>query len=206
MLEFIDTIRTSMYAFEKRREENIVDCTPEIEALLSEIELAFGDVGDEGTPYLALAGEASDGSYFPEMLCILSRHELRGDWREIPHCLLDACACCLSFVEPLGYRFLLPAYMRFSLLNNGAPDMVANLAASEDLLDYQLNYFSFFNERQLEAVNHFMHWHRQNDGVSLSLGWLLPWEMAAYLAQDEYSSPQDWILAHHEEMLLVNGE
>ncbi len=205
MREFIGRVRSHMYAYEKEKAENVLPSTPEIDRLLTEIDEAFAEAGDEGAPYLALAGEALDGSYFPEMLDILSGHEVRGNWRAIPHCLLYACDCCLSFVEPLAYRFLLPAYMRFSLLNDYSPDMTAHLAADRELLDYRLNKFSHFDARQCEVVTRYMNWHRQHDGASFDLGWLLPWEMKAYLTQDEHSSPQDWVLAQYGELMLCES-
>ncbi len=201
MRDFVQDIRSSMYRYEKEKSAYIVPVTAEIEVLLAEIEEVFGDVTDEGAPNLALSGEALDGPYFPEMLRILSRNEIRGDWRDIPHCLLFACDCCLSFVDAPAYRFLLPAYMCFSLKNYFSPDMVATLAASEELLAFQLDKFGLFNAKQREAVTHFMNWHRRCDCCDLDLDFLLPWELEAYLAQGEHSSPQEWLWAEYDELL-----
>ncbi len=167
--------------------------------LLRQIDEAFADVSDEGCDCLLLTGEAKDDYLEEHILQFLSTHELRGDWRDLPLDWISACECSLSYVDAVGYRYLLPAFLRADFLVDFSTDMSIKLSASENLWDHQLSKSELLNERQRQVVENFMHYRRRNPDWYCD-DYLLAWEMRDYLAQDEHTSPQAWLRARYPEI------
>ncbi len=169
--------------------------------LLLDIERAFADVHDEGAYRLLLTGEAEDEYMDEQIQRFLSEHELRGEWRDIPLEWISACECSLSYVDAVGYRFLLPAFLRADFIVDFSIDMSIKLAASSEKigLDYQLERSRLLTEQQREAVERFMH-HRRRDPDYCCEDYLLAWEMSDYLAQEEHQTPQAWLRTRYPDI------
>ncbi|HEX3906219.1 MAG TPA: DUF6714 family protein [Polyangia bacterium] len=49
------------------------------------------------------------------------RHDPEDDWRNVPGPSIEACPSALSYLDPEGWRFYLPAYLRLGLRHFGQP-------------------------------------------------------------------------------------
>jgi hypothetical protein len=86
------------------------------------------------------------------------------DWREVPDASIQACPDALTFVDPVSWRFYLPAYMRYGLRHLGGSRNAAidhaiySLAKHEDksLNDYQMERFRTLNAAQARAGQRFL--------------------------------------------------
>ncbi len=175
--------------------------------LLRQIDEAFAEVSDEGCRRLLLTGETADEGICDESMEIfLSSHEQRGDWHDLPLAWISACECSLSHVDAVGYRFLLPAFLRADFIVDFTTDMSIKLAASSEknLLDYQLGQSRLLNEQQREVVQNYMHY-RRCDPDWYSQDYLLAWEMRDYLAQEEHQTPQAWLRARYPEIYYTSS-
>ncbi len=172
--------------------------------VLRRIDEAFADVSDEGCYRLLLASRAKDEFLEEHMQQFLSKHELRGDWRDIPIEWLSTCEWSLRHVDAVGYRFLLPAFLRASLLSDLAPDMCAKLKSNrdKDQLEHALEQSRLLNEQQREAVESYMHYFRCMMHSCYRLDYLLAWEMRDFLAQDEFYSASSWLNARYPVLWL----
>ena len=94
------------------------------------------------------------------------------DWREVPDASIEACPDALSFLDPVSWRFYLPAYMRFGLRHlgegrNGTIDHAIyslDKGGISDLADWKLERFRTLNAAQARAVQRFLAFAAANRG------------------------------------------
>jgi uncharacterized protein DUF6714 len=93
------------------------------------------------------------------------RRDPEQDWLEVPDASIGECQDALAFLDPAGWRFYIPAYMRWSIrhLGDGGSSMVPDhtiysLALSPDagLRAHQLERFRTLDVRQSRAVCRFL--------------------------------------------------
>ncbi len=203
---FLDWKEKALAEFRKTEKEERLALNEKSARLILDIRDAFDDVSDEGERVLLLGGEAEDDSMSDEAIDLLSRFEHRGDWRDIPLDWLYACDSALSFVNAVGYRYLVPAFLCAELQTNLSQDMVIALGSNaedveESMHDYDLERVSLFTPEQRAVLVDYMNYHRSIDSVTLEMGLLLPWEMADYLeVQDDYEDSTEWLLEQYPEL------
>ncbi len=87
------------------------------------------------------------------------------DWREVPDESIGECPDALAFLDPEGWRFYLPAYMRWSIrhLGDGGASMVPDhtiyslaLSPAAHLRAHQLARFRTLDPGQARAVCRFL--------------------------------------------------
>lgn len=126
--------------------------------LIKIIENAFDGVEQpkEITLYVAEAHDSYDYDHNAEH----RRKDFFGPWQEVPHEHIKACQCALSYVDKVGMRYYLPAYMTWYLLNYENDDEVRsdnalysldNHYKDERLSKYHEERFSLFTPEQLNA-------------------------------------------------------
>ncbi len=186
---------------QKENEEHL-ELDEQSARLIQRIEQAFDGVSDEGERVLLLGGLAKDEYMGDAEIDLLSRFEYRGDWRDIPPDWLYACDCALSYMNAVGYRYLVPAFLRAELQTKLSQDMVISLGSRlESTHAYHLEQVSLFTPEQRAVLVDYMNYFRSTHSVVLRMGLLLPWEMSDYLAhQDSYESMTEWLLAQYPEL------
>lgn len=126
--------------------------------LIGIIEDAFNDVEQpvEITLHVAEAHDNYDYNHNAEH----RKKDYIGQWQRIPEDHLRNCTAALSFVDKIGIRFYLPAYMIWYLKNMGNIDAVIpdfplyaldNNPSDTKLNNYHEERFSLFNSEQLRA-------------------------------------------------------
>jgi len=119
--------------------------------------------------------EAFDGAPQPEVITLHvaeahddydydhdSEHRKKdfiGRWQDVPFEHIKKCQTALSYVDKVGMRFYLPAYMVWYLKNFGTDTVwsdhtlytLDNHPTDEKLSNYQKERFSLFSEKQLQA-------------------------------------------------------
>lgn len=93
----------------------------EKEQLLVSIEQAFRDVRLEDGISISIAEYRDAGGSEPRFL-ELAKSDEREDWRRLGDLLLDEHDVTLSFTNPKGLRFYLPAYMGYAIRSNDWPE------------------------------------------------------------------------------------
>lgn len=88
---------------------------PEAQRLIERIDEAFDGVTCYREVRVMLGGEAEDEYMSPAAQALLAPLEERENWRDIPDDMLLTCQCCLSYVGPHAFRFLIPAFMSAAL-------------------------------------------------------------------------------------------
>jgi len=128
------------------------------EALIERIETAFaGVLLDDGVGLKE--GQGLD-DYEDEWVCRKYREEdEKVDWRRIPVAKLDQCHSSLSFFDPKGMRFHLPAYIVAHLKGVALMDPVFHLI---HLDDYALSKLTLFSAEQKSAVEAYL-WELMDD-------------------------------------------
>lgn len=127
-----------------------------------------------------LVGKAFDGAPQPEGLSLHvaeghdsydydydSEHRQKdyfGRWQSIPASHIEECQSALSFVDKIGMRFYLPAYMVWYLKNFGGDKVgsdhtlyaLDNHPGEPRLAEYQKKRFALFTAEQLNACAQFV--------------------------------------------------
>lgn len=93
------------------------------------------------------------------------------DWRDVPDSSVEACSDALTFLDPVGWRFYLPVYMRFGLRhlrsgrNNAMDHAIYSLNKGEDaaIANHKLQRFRMLNRSQTHAVVRFLSFAADND-------------------------------------------
>lgn len=160
--------------FERRYNESLADwaagqnrsaaLAPSQELLLGRIRKAFAGVRCLGEKVVLLGGEALDDYASPGLIEILAQREERLHWEALTDAQLEACQCCLAYVGPEAYRFLLPAYMIFSLRY---PEWEASVGVTPDtdevLREYCFQRFALFTPEQQAVTSDFLNELRVRD-------------------------------------------
>ncbi|NUO49410.1 MAG: hypothetical protein HOV80_11195 [Polyangiaceae bacterium] len=93
------------------------------------------------------------------------------DWRDVPDSSVTECSDALTFLDPVGWRFYLPVYMRFGLRhlrsghNNAIDHAIYSLNKGDvaDLANYKLQRFRMLDRAQTHAVQRFLAFAADND-------------------------------------------
>jgi hypothetical protein len=94
------------------------------------------------------------------------------DWRDVPGASIEECPDALSYLDPVGWRFYLPAYMRWALQHlkashNAAIDhAIYSLDCGESppsAVERSIERFRTLNRAQAQAVHGFLTFASQND-------------------------------------------
>ena len=86
------------------------------------------------------------------------------NWRDVPDSSIQECPAALSFVDPVSWRFYLPAYMRFGLRhlrdprNSAIDHAIYSLdgGGTPQRGEFTLERFRTLNEAQARAVRRFL--------------------------------------------------
>ncbi|OHC21964.1 MAG: hypothetical protein A3J71_13270 [Pseudomonadales bacterium RIFCSPHIGHO2_02_FULL_60_43] len=128
-----------------------------IDELISTIEEAFGGVLQPQGITLHVA-EAHD-NYDYEHDEQHRQKDFMGRWQDVPIEHIEKCQAALSFVDRVGMKFYLPAYMIWFLKNFGTSTILTdhtlysldNHAQDKQLAEYHRERFSLFTAEQLRA-------------------------------------------------------
>lgn len=114
--EFLEELEKRRKTIQRRLTKTKLEpIAPEAERLIERIDRAFAEVTCYREVRVLLGGEAEDDYMSPVAQALLAPLEERENWHDIPDDLLLACQCCLSYVGPHAFRFLIPAYMSAAL-------------------------------------------------------------------------------------------
>ena len=128
------------------------------EELIRFIEKAFDGVEQPKQLTLHVAEAHDDYDYDHDLEH--RRKDYIGRWQEVPEEHLKECSCALSYLDKVGMRFYLPAYMVWYLRSfdekDGVPTDGVLYSLDPDsnhprLAEYQKERFSLFNDLQLKA-------------------------------------------------------
>ena len=128
-----------------------------IEELINIIEIAFDATPQPKDITLHVAEAHDDYDYDHD-----KEHREKdfiGRWQDVPKEHIKKCQSALSFVDKIGMRFYLPAYMVWYLRSFGSDEgwsdhtlySLDNHAKDERLAEYHKERFSLFTSEQLRA-------------------------------------------------------
>lgn len=129
----------------------------ELEELIGVIESAFDGVPqpDDITLHVAEAHDNYDYDHNAKH----REKDFIGRWQDVPSEHIQRCRAALSFVDKVGMRYYLPAYMTWYLRNfgsdvvfdDGALYALDNHPTDPQLSEYHRERFSLFTPEQLRA-------------------------------------------------------
>ena len=136
------------------------------ETLIAEIERAFDGVqrGDGVTlNQTCVLDDYGD----EEEQAKARRKDTDNRWQDVPKAKLEwhSCAVAMSFLDAIGFRYYIPAFMRwavrcYDLPRSEAPgNIISGLDPGElgdSLYEYNMSRFRILNEAQATAVAHFL--------------------------------------------------
>jgi Family of unknown function (DUF6714) len=133
-----------------------------VEAVIAAIEKAFRGVV-RGAVTLHEA-EVMDGYGTDAARREARTRDREVDWRDVPDSSIRECPTALSFLDPVSWRFYLPAYVRFGLrhLEDSRSSTIDHAIYSLDLGGdprhdgFTLERFRTLNEAQADAVRRFL--------------------------------------------------
>ena len=128
------------------------------ESVIELIRKAFQDVTlGNGEGLRKAASWDYCGEWYTEELFQLDEKEKAAGWQSLKAEDLDKYHVALSFFDPKGMRFHLPAYMIYELkdiFERGAGAVIFHLTYIDD--EYSLIRFSLLNQEQRNAVREFL--------------------------------------------------
>lgn len=143
--------------------------TDEEQALVLEIEAAFAGVRLEDGISLNMTEYHDSGGSAPEY-ATLAKSDEREDWRRIPDATLETFTVTFSFTDLKGFRFYIPAYMRWAVRNHRTSSCIIG-----DFMIYALtpthyifaktSFKEWFTERQFAAILRFLRFAAGNGGT-----------------------------------------
>ena len=141
--------------------EGLRPMSAKIEAIIADVVSAFAGV-PRGTITLHEA-EAIDDYGTEAQREKARKRDSEEDWQEVPDASLAACQDALSHLDPIGWRFYLPAFMRYSLKTLASSHspidrVIYTLAYHDDreLNDYKRRRFETLDVAQAQVVNRFL--------------------------------------------------
>ncbi|MFT3991462.1 MAG: hypothetical protein QM680_08620 [Luteolibacter sp.] len=130
-----------------------MDRDAEAHELCEQVRNAFAAV-TLGTGIGLFQGQAID-DYETEEVCLREREKDEKErWERISSSHLNACHSSLSFFDPAGMRFHLPAFMIADIKGEDRMGMLVFALTSLD--DYTHNQFSLLNPAQRQAVREYL--------------------------------------------------
>lgn len=90
-------------------------------------------------------------------------HDERKDWKKISNSILENCTILFNFTDAHGFRFYIPAYMRWCVHNVGSDCIIGDYtiyAIDPEKFEnlHSLPMKSFMTNNQLEAMTKFLEW------------------------------------------------
>tara|TARA_B100001939_G_scaffold283511_1_gene252842 strand:+ start:24265 stop:24759 length:495 start_codon:yes stop_codon:yes gene_type:complete len=131
--------------------------------VIAKIELAFQGVPQPSEITLHVA-EAHDNYDYGQD----SEHrkkDFQGPWQEVPEEHIENCQCALTYLDPVGFRFYLPAFMVWYLRHyknsnkvklDNALYALETYSGEPRMEQYKQEKFSLFNSDQLAACAAFV--------------------------------------------------
>ena len=177
-------------------------------ALIRKITVAFDGVAREDGVTLHEAMVIDDyGS--PAELAEARARDTEDQWQNVPENDIRFSDAVLSFLDPKGFHYYLPAYMVWYLRNidNEGPDYWSNTFSSVifhltyqmDIEDYTASKFQLFTPAQLSATGHFLEFdvereetiERKDLQASLAKGGLSQKEIDDILLEHKFHNDKD---------------
>jgi hypothetical protein len=132
------------------------------EKLIVEIEKAFHEVKLGGGISLNMT-EYLDSYRTNEKFAKLAKQDERNDWTKISDAVLEQFTVTFCFTDEQGFRFYLPAYMRWSLNNPESDNFIGdhtiyalNTKTIEELQNKKIT--EILNDEQTEVIVKFLNW------------------------------------------------
>ena len=130
--------------------------------LISEIERTYSDVKLEDGISLNMT-EYLDTYQYDKKFLELAKSDERDDWTKIPDYILEKHSATFSFTDWKGFRFYLPAYMRWCLNNPKSSNLIGDTTIYSLDIDtieklYQKKMMEILNLPQIEIVVKFLEW------------------------------------------------
>ena len=95
-------------------------------------------------------------------------------WEDVPAEVIEE-LCVFPFLDPIGLRYYLPAYMIWSLRNYSTSESLSVDAALNELCIYgekidgrQAERFSVFNQRQCQSIAHYLEYMAEHEAPYLA--------------------------------------
>jgi hypothetical protein len=131
--------------------------------LVAEIERAFADVAREDGVTLHEADVIDDYGSAKQRI---EARKLDTDtrWQDVPDDLIERSPSILSFLDPKGLRYYIPAYMRWSLRYLNRSESVTidftiytfDPGEDKELSDWHLERYQIFNADQSRAIARYL--------------------------------------------------
>ena len=127
------------------------------DAVIRQIEIAFDGVDRKFGVSLHEACVIDDyGSKWEQMKARMTDTEWR--WQDVPEADIARYFWILSFLDPIGFRYYMPAYMLFTLKNYLHTDSMStdatiySLGLSDSFREHTMERFNLFTRPQSEAT------------------------------------------------------
>lgn len=142
------------------------------DAVLREIEIAFDGVSREGGVSLHEA-DVIDNHGTPAERDAARALDTETRWQDVPLGDIRKYYWILSFLDPIGYRYYLPAYMTWSLQNLASPRDTTSIDATifsltraddEKYEEWELDRFKLFTPEQAKAIVAFLRYMEAHAG------------------------------------------
>ena len=140
--------------------------TDEEQALVHEIEAAFEGVQLEDGISLNMTEFYDSGGCAPEY-AEKAKSDEREDWRQIPDETLELFTVTFSFTDLKGFRFYLPAYMRWTARNHRTSNAIIGshtiyaLSPRHDIFK-TTSFAEWFTEQQRAVILRFLRFAAEN--------------------------------------------
>jgi hypothetical protein len=143
-----------------------VALTEEEQALIHEIEAAFDGVRLEDGVSLNMTEYYDSGGSAPEY-AERAKSDEREDWRRIPDETLENFTVTFCFTDLKGFRFYIPAYMRWCVRNYRTSDCIIGEFTIYALTPThytfaKTSFQEWFTERQFAAILRFLKFAAEN--------------------------------------------
>ena len=141
--------------------------TDEEQALIHEIEAAFDGVRLEDGISLNMTEYNDSGGSAPKY-AELAKSDEREDWRRIPDETLENFTVTFCFTDLKGFRFYIPAYMRWIVRNHRTSSCIIGEFTIYALkpthyLFAKTSFEEWFTERQVAVILRFLRFAAGND-------------------------------------------
>ena len=130
--------------------------------IVSEIEKNYSDIKLEDGISLNMT-EYLDSYQFEKKFLELAKSDERDDWTKIPDKILEKHSETFCFTDWKGFRFYIPAYMRWCLNNSTSSNIIGDMTIYSLDIDkieelYKKRIKEILNLSQIETVVKFLEW------------------------------------------------
>jgi hypothetical protein len=134
-----------------------------LDDVIDEINRAFYGVTREGGVSLHEADVIDDYYGSMEERAEARKLDTETRWQDVPDPDIEQNSSILSFLDPIGFHYYIPAYMVWTLENlwislsfSADSTIYALTLEGEDLKNWKLERFSLFNQEQAQAICQFL--------------------------------------------------